>query len=149
AERVAAHEKRASFGKIDASFTIYDAYNALRHAAPQIDRQTIAWADHVIGADGQIHRNSVRIARTVPENVEAETPRLTVLGSRLHIHVVERRDIGIRVSPVDELHWRSAFFQIHRRFSRTGPKTATGTPVRGQDRVIPPGVDGKVVEAAG
>jgi hypothetical protein len=69
AERVTGNQNRTDFGQKNAPLAIYGAEKALGHATPDIDGETIAGADHVLGPDGKIHWQKVRVSYATPKNV--------------------------------------------------------------------------------
>ncbi len=49
----------ANFRQAYPAFAVYDAINSLRDAAPQIDRKSVAWPDHILRAGRNVHRDQL------------------------------------------------------------------------------------------
>ncbi len=99
AQRASAHQHRPGLGKIDAPFSIHRALDALRNTAPNINRQSIARAHHVVRPSGQIHRDRIGKFFGAAESIGAEPLCLHRTGRSLLIQIVKRRNVRIWIRP--------------------------------------------------
>ena len=70
--RFAGNGDGARFRKGHLPLTIDRAVQALRDAAPKVENQAIAGAQHIIGSGGQIHGKFVGVPGAVAEDTAAE-----------------------------------------------------------------------------
>src|ERR1039458_7621034 len=69
-------------------------------ATPQVHHKVVSRPKNVIGADGKIHRQFIRIPRTEKKSVATEAPEPASSGWNLSVKVMERGQISVRTGPL-------------------------------------------------
>src|SRR5690349_5621778 len=104
-----ADEQRAGLWQRDAPLSIDYAEHALRNASPNIDFQAIPGSYDVIGTHGKIHWESSGIIGGVAKHIQAKALRRLLAYRRLNIHIVEGRNISVRIGAVGHFYGSEIF----------------------------------------
>ena len=102
-QALATDQHRADLGQADATLPVHCAIEALRYATPHVDGQTIAGAHHVIWSRRKIHGYGSRIADALFKYIDSKSSGRRWPEVRLHVHVVERRNIFVRIRGANQL----------------------------------------------
>src|ERR1700722_4769257 len=75
----------SGFGQRDLAAAVDGHLDPLRNTAPQVDEQTIAGTEDVIGASGHVHRKKIGVAGSMDEDAGAKALQPRLLAGKLAV----------------------------------------------------------------